>query len=104
MKKIILSTLAVVMVSAMPVLAQTYRTEGREYRQENRIMRGAVQGKLTPQELRNIARQQQRIDRAQNRAARDGVVTPRERREIERRQDNASRNIYRKNNNGRTMY
>jgi len=32
------------------------------------------------------------------------VITPRERREIERRQNNASRNIYRKNNNGRTMY
>ncbi|KQQ38106.1 hypothetical protein ASG19_03280 [Rhizobium sp. Leaf306] len=106
MKKIAITTLALVMASAfaVPSFAQTYRSESRENRQENRIYRGAVTGKLTPQELRNIARQQNRIDRAQNRAARDGVITPRERREIERRQNNASRNIYRKNNNGRTMY
>jgi hypothetical protein len=104
MKKIVISALALVMASAIPSLAQTYRAEGRENQQERRIMRGAVQGELTPQEMRNIQRQQNRIDRAQNRAARDGVITARERREIERRQDNASRNIQRKNNNGRTMY
>ena len=104
MKKIIITTLALVVASALPSFAQTYRSEARENRQEYRIYRGMARGELTPQELRNIARQQQRIDRAQNRAARDGVVTVRERREIERRQDNASRNIYRKSNNGRDLY
>jgi hypothetical protein len=106
MKKIIISALALVMASAIPTLsqAQTWRSEAREHRQEHRIYRGAVRGELTPREMRNIARQQHRIDRAKSRAARDGYVTRREREKVERMQNRASRNIYRKNHNGRTMY
>ncbi|HEV7415645.1 MAG TPA: hypothetical protein VGN98_05785 [Tianweitania sediminis] len=104
MKKVILGALALVIASAVPSLAQTYRTEAREVRQEHRILRGAVRGDLTRQELRQIERQQRRIDRSQWRAARDGYISPRERRRIERQQDRASRNIARKTHNGRYVY
>jgi len=104
MKKIIVAAVALVMASSVPGLAQTYRTEGREYRQDNRIVRGMVRGELTPRELRNIERQQNRVDRAQRRASRDGYVTRSERRKLERMQDRASRNIYRKSSNGRYVY
>lgn len=104
MKKIIIAAMALVMASTVPGLAQTYRSEGREHRQDHRIVRGIVQGELTPREFRNIKRQQHRIDRAQRNAARDGYVTRAERRKLERMQDRASRNIYRKSNNGRYVY
>lgn len=104
MKKIILTAVAVLMASSMPSLAQHHRAEAREYRQEHRIVRGAVRGELTPQELRQIQRQQRRIDRSQHRAARDGYISASERRRLERQQNRASRNIYRKTHNGRTIY
>ncbi|MBW9091790.1 hypothetical protein JNB91_28830 [Rhizobium wenxiniae] len=106
MKKIIISALALVMAATVPVVsqAQTFRSEARENRQEHRIYRGAVRGELTRKEMRQIQRQQHRIDRAQSRAARDGYVTRRERQKIESMQDRASRNIYRKTHNGRYVY
>ncbi|CDZ28564.1 hypothetical protein [Neorhizobium galegae] len=104
MKKIIITALALLVASAVPSLAQTYRSEARENRQEYRIYRGMARGELTPRELRNLARQQHRIDRAQSRAGRDGYISYRERQRIERMQDRASRNIYRKSNNGRDIY
>jgi DNA-binding transcriptional regulator YdaS (Cro superfamily) len=100
-RKIIITALAILVGSTVPSVAQTYRSEARESRQEYRIYRGAARGELTPQELRQIERQQRRIDRSQVRATRDGYISPKERRRIERQQDRASRNIYRKNNNGR---
>ncbi|NSZ10117.1 MULTISPECIES: hypothetical protein [Agrobacterium] len=106
MRKIIISALALLTVSfaALPVQAQTWRSEARESRQEYRIHRSARRGELTPREYRQLQRQQHRIDRAQRRAARDGYVSRRERREIQRMQDRASRNIYRKSHNGRGYY
>ncbi|MBE7183358.1 MAG: hypothetical protein INR68_02990 [Methylobacterium mesophilicum] len=104
MKKTILAGLALVIASAVPSMAQTVRTENREYRQDGRIIRGINQGELTPREMRNINRQQNRIDRTQARATRDGYVSPAERRKIERMQNRASKNIARKKHNGRTMY
>ena len=104
MKKIIITALALLVASAVPSFAQTYRSEARENRQEYRIYRGMARGELTPRELRNLSRQQYRIDRAQSRAGRDGYISYRERQRIERMQDRASRNIYRKSNNGRDIY
>jgi hypothetical protein len=104
MKKIIASALALVMLSAVPSVAQTYRSEGRENRQDYRIFRGAVQGEITPREMHRLQRQQDRIDRTQRRASRDGYISPRERRQMERQQNRASRNIYRKTHNGRILY
>jgi CRISPR/Cas system-associated endoribonuclease Cas2 len=103
-KMVILSALALVLASAIPSFAQTYRSEARENRQEDRIRRSFSRGELTPRELRNLAREQRRIDRAQNWMARDGHISARERRRIEQLQDRASRNIARKSNNGRNLY
>ncbi|MBS9719748.1 hypothetical protein JYU29_03495 [Tianweitania sp. BSSL-BM11] len=103
MKKIVLSAVAVLIASTMPGLAQTHHTQSREYRQGHRIERGIARGELTPRELRQIQRQQRRIDRSQHRAARDGYITPAERRRLERQQNRASRNIHRKTHNNRTM-
>lgn len=104
MKKIIITALALVMASSIPVFAQTYRSEAREYRQEHRIHRAMRQGELTPREAHRLMQQQRKIDRAQARAARDGHITRRERHRIERMQDRASRNIYRKSHNGYGYY
>lgn len=101
MKKMILAAVALVIASSVPTLAQTARSEIRENRQEHRIGRALVQGKLTPQETRKLVRQQNRIDRTKARASRDGYVSTRERRKVERMQDRANRNIYRKANNNR---
>lgn len=104
MKKALISALVLVVVSAVPSLAQTHRSEAREHRQEHRIYRGAANGEFTPRELGKLHRQQQRIDRTQWRAERDGYITRQERRRIERLQDRASRNIYRKSHNRRDWY
>lgn len=104
MKKIILATLALVMASAVPTFAQTHHSNAREYRQDGRIVRGAVRGQLTPRELALIRAQQVRIDRAQRRAAADGVVTRAERRDIQRLQNEASRTIYRLKHSGRGFH
>ncbi|TKT46204.1 hypothetical protein [Rhizobium sp. LC145] len=103
MKKILISALALVMVSAVPTLAQTYRSEARENRQEYRVYRGMARGELTPQELRGLRRQQDEIDRYQRHAARDGYISPRERQKIERMQDRASRYIRNKTHNDRYL-
>lgn len=104
MKKILISAIALVMASSVPVFAQTHRAEARENRQEYRIHRSLRQGELTPREARQLSRQQQRIDRAQARASRDGHISRQERRRIEQMQDRASRNINRKSNNGYGYY
>ncbi len=104
MKKIVLGALALLIAATTPIVAQTYRSETREYNQDRRIVRGIVRGDLTPRETRRLSRQQRRIDQVQRRSARDGYVSPRERRRIERLQNRASRNIARKSRNGRTVY
>ena len=90
--------------ASLQAQAQTYRSEARESRQDYRIHRSARRGDLTPREYRQLQRQQHRIDRAKRHAGRDGYVSPRERRQIERMQNRASKNIYRKSNNGRGYY
>lgn len=104
MKRIVLSAIALTMAATLPALAQSPRSEAREYRQDGRIYHALRRGEITPREYRNLTRQQSRIDRAQYRASRDGVVTREERRRIERKQDRASRNIYRKAHNQRDMW
>jgi hypothetical protein len=101
MKKIVFGALALLMVSTLPAVAQTYHADAREFRQESRIYRGIVRGDLTRAEAGRLIRQQRRIDRAQAYAARHGFVSLREKRKIERMQDRASRNIFRMRNDHR---
>jgi len=105
MRKIaIMGAAALMIAGTMPVLADSGRSQAREWRQYERIYRGAMRGDLTPRELRNLAAQQRRIDRAQARAAADGYISRPERRRIERMQDRASQNIRRKKNNWRVWW
>lgn len=111
LRTIIVGAVALVIGSAAPAAADSVRHYGdsgrsvvREHRQEQRIYRGAIRGELTPAELRRLARQQERIDRAQWRAGRDGYISRSERRKIERMQDRANRNIYRKKHNSRDFW
>jgi len=101
MKKTILAAVALILAGSMPSFAQTPRADYREFRQDQRIVRGAVRGDLNPREIHRLQRQQHRIDRAQRRAARDGYVSHREARQIERMQNRAGRNIARKTHNWR---
>ena len=104
MKRIILSAMALVMASTLPVLSQTWRAERRDENQAYRIYRGEVTGDLTPGELKALKWQQGRIDWAQRRAARDGVITRKEARRLEQLQDRASRVIRNKTHNDRGVW
>jgi uncharacterized membrane protein YebE (DUF533 family) len=67
----------------------------RQMNQEQRIDQGVESGQLNPREAKRLERQQNRIDRMENRAKADGVVTARERARIGAAQNHASRNIAR---------
>lgn len=74
------------------------RVNNRQNRQQERINRGIKTGELTAREVNNLQRQQQRIDRTEDRFRDSGKgLTWRERYILEQRQDRASRNIRRQN-------
>jgi hypothetical protein len=54
-KIIILGAAALMLAGAMPVLAESGRGQTREWRQYDRIYRGAIRGELTPRELSNLS-------------------------------------------------
>jgi len=97
---------ALLFTTAAPAMAQTYRSDMRQYRQQERIERGYRSGRLTPREAVRLQRQQHRINRVERRARayNNGYVDPRSRRQIERMQNRASHNIARKANNHRYGY
>lgn len=75
--------------------ADTPVIDQRQMNQEQRIDQGVESGQLNPREAKRLERQQNRIDRMENRAKADGVVTARERARISAAQNRASRNIAR---------
>jgi uncharacterized membrane protein YebE (DUF533 family) len=77
------------------VQADTPVIDQRQMNQEQRIDQGVESGQLNPREAKRLERQQNRIDRMENRAKADGVVTARERARIGAAQNHASRNIAR---------
>jgi len=89
-----LATLA--LAASLPAAAgDGSRSEQREQRQQVRIGQGVASGELTVPETRQLARQQRRIDRAQDAAGADGHVGPREAAALERMQDRSSQRIAR---------
>lgn len=103
MKTISWATAAILLATSVPSLAQTYRSDVRQWRQQERIERGYHSGRLTPREAQRLDRQQNRVQRIEQRARyyNNGRIDPRSQRQIERIQDRAGRNIARKNNNRR---
>lgn len=93
---------AALVLAAFAVQAQTAPTpspaatpgiDQRQTNQEKRIDQGIASGQLTKPEERRLERQQDRIDRAENRAKADGVVTKQERQRLHAAQDAASHRI-----------
>lgn len=105
MKIAILATAAAMLVAtAVPSMAQTYRSDVRQYRQQERIERGIRRGDLTPREARRLIRQQRRIERTERRARyyNNGRIDPRSAARIERMQNRANRAIRNTRHNYRT--
>ena len=75
--------------------AETPVIDQRQANQETRIDQGIASGQLNEREANRLGRQQNRIDRMENRAKADGVVTDKERGRIGAAQNRASRHIAR---------
>lgn len=75
--------------------ASTPGIDQRQANQEKRIDSGLASGQLTKREARRLERQQNAINKAEDKAKADGVVTAKERGRLHHAQDHASRNIAR---------
>ena len=90
----------------IPALAQSTndpRIQAREQRQQQRIQQGVRSGQLTPGEANHLEGQQARIHATEDRMKAKGNLTGKERAKLTRMQNRASRNIYRKKHNNRTV-
>ncbi|WP_061931674.1 hypothetical protein [Aureimonas sp. AU22] len=101
-KTVILALSGILLATSMPAMAQTYRSDARQYRQHERIERGIHRGRISPREADRLARQQHRIRQVERRARyyNNGHIDPRSARKIERMQERANHNIRRANRNG----
>jgi type II secretory pathway pseudopilin PulG len=90
----------------IPALAQSTNDPGiqaREQRQQQRIQQGIQSGQLTRGEANRLEAQQGRIQATDDRMQANGNLTGKERAKLTRMQNRASRNIYRKKHNNRTV-
>jgi polyhydroxyalkanoate synthesis regulator phasin len=84
--------------AAPPAAAASAATPGidkRQAQQERRIDQGVASGELTRREARRLNREQNVIDKAENRAKADGTVTAKERKRLHHLQDGANADIAR---------
>lgn len=95
MNKINKALVLLSLVLPLAVLAQTNtpNIDQRQANQEARIQQGEKSGALTPREANRLERQQQRIDRMENRAKADGVVTNKERAHLQHAENRQNRQI-----------
>jgi len=108
MKKVMRLVMASVLSVAISgiALAGTTNDPGiqkREQNQEKRIDQGVQSGQLTPKEAGKLEAQQTKIKQDEERMKADGTLTPAERRKLKREQNRASKNIYRKKHNDKTV-
>lgn len=89
------SMLATAQAVAPAGAASTPGIDKRQANQEKRIDQGVASGQLTKREARRLEREQNAVNRAENRAKADGTVTAQERRQLHRAQNHASRDIAR---------
>jgi hypothetical protein len=87
-----LSASALAQASA-PAGTNTPRVDQRQANQEQRIDNGVASGQLTPRETRRLTREQNVVDRAENKAKADGTVTAHERNRLHKMQRHASKDI-----------
>jgi hypothetical protein len=97
MKKILIAVSGMTLLMNGFVYAQTETQviDQRQMNQEQLIDQGISSGQLNRREARRLDRQQDRIDRMENRANSDDVVTGKERARIGAAQNRASRHIAR---------
>lgn len=75
--------------------ADTPVIDQRQANQEKRIDQGIASGQLNEREANRLNKQQEHINKIEDKAKADGVVTKGERARIDRAQDRASRHIVR---------
>ncbi|MDO9118333.1 MAG: hypothetical protein Q7U39_10265 [Nitrospira sp.] len=97
MKTMILSVgvLALGMSGMAFAQAETPVIDQRQANQEKRIDQGIASGQLNEREANRLNKQQEHINKIEDKAKADGVVTKGERARIDRAQDRASRHIAR---------
>ncbi len=92
---LIVSGMTLLMVGISYAQAETPVIDQRQTNQEQRIDQGIASGQLNEREANRLNKQQDHIDKMENRAKSDGVMTKRERARIGAAQDRASRHIAR---------
>ncbi len=78
-----------------PAIASMDSVNGRAYNQQARIANGAASGRLTPGETGRLETREAGVNREvhNERQANGGTLTPQERRQVNRQQNNLSRSI-----------
>jgi opacity protein-like surface antigen len=96
MKQMLLAVSALVLMAGIPYAqAETPVIDERQTNQEQRIDQGIASGQLNEQEANRLNKQQEHINKMEDRAKSDGVMTKKERARIGAAQDRASRHIAR---------
>ena len=97
MKKVLLTFSGIMMLMTGMAFAQagTPGIDQRQTNQDRRIDQGIASGQLNQRETNRLEREQNHINRMEDRAKSDGVVTGKERARIGAAQDRASRHIAR---------
>lgn len=96
MKQILLAVSALVLMNGMAFAqAETPVIDERQANQEQRIDQGIASGQLNEREANRLNKQQEHINKMEDRAKSDGVMTKKERARIVAAQDRASRHIAR---------
>jgi hypothetical protein len=97
MKKILFAVSAMTLLMAGMAFAEaeTPVVDQRQMNQEQRIDQGIESGQLNEREGNRMNRQQERINKMEDRAKSDGVMTKRERARIGAAQNRASHHIAR---------
>ena len=95
MKRMLLAVSATILViSGMTYAhAETPVIDQREANQEQRIDKGIESGQLNEREANRLNKQQEHINKIEDKAKSDGVVTKKERARINHAQDRTSHNI-----------
>jgi hypothetical protein len=96
MKQMLLAVSALVLMAGIPYAqAETPVIDERQTNQEQRIDQGIVSGQLNEREANRLNKQQEHVNKMEDRAKSDGVMTKKERARIGAAQDRASRHIAR---------
>jgi opacity protein-like surface antigen len=97
MKKMLHAVSAMMLMTSGMVFAQaeTPVIDQRQANQEQRIDQGIASGQLNEREANRLNKQQEHVNKMEDRAKSDGVMTKKERARIGAAQDRAARHIAR---------